>query len=193
MSSTSESRPAPGQPWKKGGPSPNPTGLTKSHREFRRAFMERVPKALELLEGWMEGGEGVTEENQRFAVQTVLNRGLGKEGKASELPTLDAPPAHEGASDTQALLERTRSLMAVGLATLQAQQSAGDLGPEALERLGSVARSLGDMLVAEEKARQASKLSGLSTDELVDVVGKLLPREALERMLAAKQADEVKP
>lgn len=172
------------------GTSPNPGGLTKSQREARRAFIEDLPGAIAKVREMRDGDDP---EDRRFALAVILNRAIGKEGKASELPVLEAPAPAAGAADTQALLNETRSLMAEHLATLKAQQSAGDLGPEALERLGGVARSLGDMLVAEEKARQASKLSGLSTDELVDVVAKLLPREALERMLAARQAEEKAP
>lgn len=194
--STSGARPAPGQPsaepWTKGGPSPNPTGLTKNHRELRRAFLESVPKALELLNGWMEGGEDVTEGQQTFAVQTVLDRGLGKAGKASELPPL-LPTTPTARTSTEELLSETRSLFATSLQGLKAQLDAGEVGSDALERLQGLASGLQSLVKAEEEARRAGSLAGLSTDELVALVGKLLPREALEQMLRVKQAEEGKP
>lgn len=168
------------------GVSPNPGGATAEQRAARRAFVEHLPEAVTLVLEMMRGDD---KEDRRFALDKVFNRSLGKEGKASELPTLLALVAPLDNS-TESLLSETRGLFAKGLAGLKAQLDAGEVGSDALERLQGLSSGLQSLVRAEEEARRAGSLAGLSTDELVALVAKLLPREALEQMLRTKQAEE---
>lgn len=201
--STRDARPAPGQPgnpnWKKNGPSPNPGGYSKLHREMRKAFLRDVPTARRLLRKWLAGPKPardgkpaveVSEAQQMFAVEKTFNRGLGREGKASELPSLRKPKKGAASVSTEELLSETRRLYSASLATLSCQMRGGEVGSDALERLQGLSSGLQSLVRAEEEARRTGSLAGLSTDELVALVAKLLPREALEQMLRTKQAEE---
>jgi hypothetical protein len=168
--------------WQPGGASPCPGGLSKKHREVRSAFVERVPKALELVDEWLASKDF---EQQKVGVETTLLRALGKPAKSSELPPLDAAPsvAPEQA-DTGAMLVEVRHMLARGLSVLKSQQEAGELGPDGLEALGRLGMTLGGLVKAEVEAARASKLSALSVDELVD----LIPLEVLEAAVTKRKA-----
>lgn len=168
--------------WQPGGPSPCPGGLSKSHRELRRAFADRVPRALELVDKWLASGDF---EQQKTGVETTFLRALGKPAKPSELPPLEpAPAVAPEQADTGAMLVEVRGMLALGLAGLKQQQAAGELGPEALESLGRLGHSLGVLVETEAKAARASKLSALSVDELVA----LIPLEVLEAAVSKRKA-----
>jgi len=168
--------------WQAGGPSPNPGGLSRSHRELRKAFAERVPDALAQVDKWLKSDDF---EQQRAAVETVLTRALGKPAKSSELPPLESSPAvAPEQADTGAMLVEVRHMLARGLSVLKSQQEAGELGPDGLESLGRLGHSLGVLVETEAKAARASKLSALSVDELVD----LIPLEVLEAAVTKRKA-----
>lgn len=165
--------------WKPGGASPNPGGLTREHRATRAAFLERVPRALELVDLWLESGDF---EQQRAAVETTLLRGLGKPSKASEMPALEAPPeVRPEQADAGVMLLEVRDMLARGIATAKQQQQAGELGMEGLESLGRLGQAIGALLKAEAEASRASKLSALSVDELLALVPEETLRAALEK------------
>lgn len=173
----------------RGTPSLNPGGLSKTHREYREAFLHRVPRALKLLDDWMDpDATDVDPEDRRFAVQETLARGLGKHVKPSELPVLVPVGVLEAnAQDTAGLLVEVRALLAAGLASLKGQQAAGDLAPDSLALLGRAGQDLGNLLKTEAEAARASKLGALSVDELLEIVCQHVPVEqvgaALKRRL----------
>lgn len=165
--------------WKPGGASPNPGGLKKEHRELRAAFLERVPRALALVDAWFESTDF---EQQRAAVETTLLRGLGKPAKPSELaPLAPSPDVTPEQADAGVMLLEVRDLLARGIATARHQQQAGELGLEGLESLGRLGQAIGALLKAEAEASRASKLSALSVDELLALVPEETLRAALEK------------
>lgn len=165
--------------WLPNTPSPNPGGRSRVQREARAAFLDRLPRALELVDAWFASSDF---EQQRAAVEVTFMRALGKPAKPSEMPALEPPgaPTPEDA-DTGAMLVRVRGMIARGISVLEGQQDAGELGADGLESLGRLGQTLGSLVETEAKASRASKLSALSVDELLALVPEETLRAALEK------------
>lgn len=165
--------------WLPGGPSPNPAGRSKTFRETRALFLDRLPRAIQRVDEWMESDDF---EKQRAAVEVTFLRAIGKPAKPSELPPIEAPPSvRPEQADAGMMLSEVREMLAGGIATMRQQQQAGELGPEGLESLGRLGQAIGGLLKAEAEASRASKLSALSVDELLALVPEETLRAALEK------------
>jgi hypothetical protein len=151
--------------FKAGGPSANPGGRTKTQRAFRRAMVERLPNAFQLLD---ELGASEKPADRRLFLETVLDRAMGKKVRGAELPDLKRPKVAPGPVSTGSLLEAVRSSLAQGVAQFQQKQAAGELSMEDLVLLGQLSSTLASLAKEERSQREEGEERHLA--ELAKVV-----------------------
>jgi hypothetical protein len=159
------------------GNSGNPGGMPKQVVELRRLALEQTPKAFARIFSLVDS------QDERVALEAcsrVIARGLGKEGKAADLPDeagADAPPA-----STAEILDVARLALGALVRRLTARIQGGHGTAEEAEQLARVVQTLGAVRKEEDEARKGNGLTEKSTEELLAMI----PVEVLAAHLAAR-------
>lgn len=171
-----------------GGGSLNPGGLPARVLELRRLALSRCTDAMERAFALM----GADDERVALeAVRVVLARGLGREGKAVDLPDLEVAAA--GPSTTADMLDAAREALGLLVQRLTARVKGGLGTAEEAEQLGNLVQVLTAVAKQEREAEKAGEEAQLTTDELVDRALAALPAERLRVALEAALVRESTP
>lgn len=161
----------------------NPGGVPKEALRLRKVALESAGEALEIAAEMMRSDNPLA---QNFGITHILNRALGRDGPASDLPddeteipeNLDTSPASLHAMATRGL---ARSLL-----HLEARAKSRVLSPGEIELQAEAAKALSTLLKEERELEKAGASGKLSDADLRREVLKSVPLEELQAAITER-------
>lgn len=163
----------------------NAGGIPAKALELRRLALANAPAALERAIEWVSSED---EETAERGIRIVLERALGKNVSAKDLPA-DAAPLPDLDVSPAKLVELATRALARNLQRLEQRAASGEpLTSDESAQLAESARALAVIAKEDREQSKADDLAKMPPEQLSALVLSMLSVEALQKELAARLA-----